>query len=153
MEKRDLRILHHLRKDSGRPLTEASKESGIPVTTIYDRMNEFRKELIKKQTVLLDFTKLGLLVKTHLLVKAESDEREHIEEFLKEQACVNSLYRGNGSYDFMAECLFKNFLELHKFIEGMCKNFRIIELSNYNIVEEIKKEDFLTKIEHVEAQR
>jgi DNA-binding Lrp family transcriptional regulator len=55
----DFEILAHLRQNSRTNLTKISKETAVPISTIFDRIKRYNKDVIIKNTVLLDFRKIG----------------------------------------------------------------------------------------------
>ena len=59
MNKKDLLIVSHLRRDGRTSLTELSKKTRIPISTIFDRLKQNKNNFIKKHTALIDFAKLG----------------------------------------------------------------------------------------------
>ncbi len=145
--KKDVEIIPHLRNNARKRITHISKQTQIPVTTIYDRVKGHEKKIFKKHVSLLDFSKLGLS-SAHLAIKVEKDSRENLQKFLLEKANINSLYRTNFSSDFLAECVFKNSAEIQNFVEEIEEKFKIQEIKIFNVIEELKKEEFLTKKEH-----
>jgi len=151
-KRKDLMILSHLRRDARKSLVDLSKKTGIPASTIYDRVNAQEKGAIKKYTALLDFEKLGYHGRTYVAVKLDDlRKREELLRFLLEYDCVNSLYKINLGYHYLFEAVFKNISEAESFIDSLEERFGIDEKHIFNIIEEIRKEDFLTKEEHVEV--
>jgi DNA-binding Lrp family transcriptional regulator len=122
----------------------------VPVTTIYDRLRTNEKRFVKKHTTLLDFTQLGFLAKAHIAIKVEKDSREELRQFLLEKPNINSLYRTNFHSDFLAEAIFRNTAELQNFKEEIERRFKPIDISLFHVIDELKKENFLTKPEHFE---
>jgi len=143
MEK-DLQILKHLRKNNRGTLTGISKSTGIPVTTVYDRIKMLdQNQIIKKSVCLLDFSKLGFHVKAHFALKVK--EREQFLEFIAKQDCLNSLYRINHGFDFLFEAIFRDMNETRAFSEFIEKNFTVLNKQFYYILEDLKQEEFLGK--------
>jgi len=143
MEK-DFQILKHLRKNNRGTLTSISKSTGIPVTTVYDRIKMLdQNQIIKKSVCLLDFSKLGFHIKAHFALKVK--EREQFLEFISKQECLNSLYRINHGFDFLFEAIFKDMNETRAFSEFIEKNFTVLNRQFYYILEDLKQEEFLGK--------
>ena len=143
MEK-DFQILKHLRKNNRGTLTGISKSTGIPVTTVYDRIKMLdQNQIIKKSVCLLDFSKLGFHIKAHFALKVK--EREQFLEFISKQECLNSLYRINHGFDFLFEAIFKDMNETRAFSEFIEKNFTVLNRQFYYILEDLKQEEFLGK--------
>ena len=146
--KKDLTIISHLRKDGRKKITDISKEMNIPVTTIYDKVRVHNQKFVNKHVALLDFAKLGLHTKANIAIKCDRDAREDLQKFLFNHPNVNSLSKTNFSSDFLAEVVFKSMGELQNFADSIEKNYRVGNLQIFNTIEELKKEDFLTKEEH-----
>ncbi len=144
---KDAKIIAHLRNNARKKITNISEELNIPVTTIYDKVRVHEKRYIKKHTTLLDFSKLGLHSRANLAIKVGRNAEQKLQEFLMEHPNVNSLSRINFGHNFMAEVVFKDVAQLHNFKEKLEDDYKA-ESQVFNIIEELKKEDFLTKPEH-----
>ncbi len=142
LQKKELVLLSHLRKNARMNLTSMSKKTGMPVSTIFDRIKRYEKDLIQKHTALLDFSKLGYDVRVQIALKVPKDQREAFREYLLKEPLVNSVYRINNGYDFMIEALFRNIKEVHEFVEGLDK-YKVRSPEQYFVLEEIKKEGFM----------
>lgn len=149
--KKDAEIMTYLRRNAREKVTDISKMTKVPATTIYDKLRVHNKKYIKKHTALLDFPKLGLHAKAQVSIKIGKDSRDALQKFLVEHPNVNSLSRVNFGSDFLAEVIFKNFAEVEKFTDILERNFNTEKIQVFNISEDIKKEEFLTKPEHFEV--
>jgi DNA-binding Lrp family transcriptional regulator len=147
ISKKDAQIISHLRNNARKKITQISKEIHIPVTTIYDKLRNYEQKFTKKHTTLLDFPKLGLNGRSHVAIKVEKNSREELKKFLIEHPNVNSLSRINFSSDFLAEVVFKTIIDVQNFVEKLVEKYDA-KIQIFNIIEELKKEDFLTKEEH-----
>ena len=142
VDKKDVLILSHLRKNSNQPITNIAKNTGIPLTTIYDRMKLHEKGIIRKYTVLLDFAKLGYAVKVKIALSVKKDEREKLLRFLLGHANLNSLSKINMGYDFFAEMIFRNQNDAHNFMEELEDIFRLEKKHVFFVIDEIESERF-----------
>ena len=143
MEKEDLLILSHLRENARKNLTGISKSTGIPISTIFDKLKKYEGDCIIKHTAMLDFAKLGYEVKVHIMMKVPKESREDLKESLLKDARINSVYRINNGYDFMVEAFFRNMKEVNDFSECLEK-FKVKDAEEYFVLEEIKKESFMS---------
>ena len=148
--KKDAEIISHLRNNARKKITNISKEMKIPVTTIYDKVRAHEKKYIKKHVTLLDFQKLGMYARANLEIKVERSSRNALQKFLVEHPNVNSLSRVDFGSDFLADVVFKDNGELHGFIEDLESHYQT-QVQIFNVIEELKKEEFLTKPEHFDA--
>jgi len=153
LSKKDIEIISHLRNNARKKITTISRQTNIPVTTIYDKVRVHERKFIKKHTSLLDFQKMGFLATAHIAIKVEKDSREALQKFLLEKPNINSLYKTNFGTDLLAEGIFKDTAELQNFKEEIEEKFHTNEIRIFNIIEELKKEEFLTKKEHFKEEK
>lgn len=145
VKERDKLIISYLRKDARINLTTMSRKTGIPVSTIFDRIRLHENGVIRKHTALIDFSKLGYTTRVNMMLKAKKEEKEELKNYLAKQDSVNSVYKINNSYDFLVEGIFTDIKEFEEFIERMDQRFSIEAKEIYYIVDEIKKEDFMAE--------
>ena len=151
ISKKDAEIISHLRNNARKKITNISRETNIPVTTIYDKLRVHNKKFVKKHTTLLDFPKIGLHAKAHISIKVDKDSRDALQKFLIEHPNVNSLSKTNFNSDFLAEVVFKDTAGVENFTENLERNYQINEIHVFNVIDELKKEAFLTKLEHFDV--
>ncbi len=141
VNEKELAIISHLRKDSRTSLAVISEGVEMPSSTIYDRISRLQKDdVIKAYTVILDFKKLGLNHHTRIALKVNKPHREELLKYLKKQNIVNSISQINSGFDFMVETVSRDIKEHLEFIESLKSNFKIIDLHQYLVVDEIEKE-------------
>ncbi|MBW3015947.1 Lrp/AsnC family transcriptional regulator [Candidatus Woesearchaeota archaeon] len=143
MNPKDGLVLSHLRSNARISLTKMSKQTQIPVSTLFDKLKRFEQGLIKKYVSLIDFQQLGYNTRAQIVLKINKDQRKECREFLTKHLNVNSVYKINNGFDFMVDCVFKNIKDMEEFIEAIEDKFEIIERYTYYVIDEIKKEEFL----------
>lgn len=143
MDKKDLKILAHLRNNSRETLTKISRVSGIPISTIFDRMKDFEQMLRCRNTVLIDFSRMGFNARVKIVVKAERESRDNVKNFLLKHPSINSVYKINNGYDFLFEGIFRNVKDLEEFLEEL-DQFSISSKQVYYVIEDLQRESFLT---------
>lgn len=141
--RKDVLLCSRLRENGRETLTRMSKKTGIPVSTLYDRMQIHKGGLIKGFTSIIDFTALGYAVRANLLVKANYYDRERIRTFLEGAYCANTVQQLNNAYDFIAECVFRSIDELEAFKKRLYEAGKIEQLDVFIVVSDIKREAFL----------
>jgi DNA-binding Lrp family transcriptional regulator len=146
--KKDAEIITYLRNNARQKVTNIAKKTGMPVTTIYDKLRSHEKKYIKRHITMLDFNKLGLNAKSSISIAVDRDYRDSLQKFLMQHPNVNSLYRVNFGFDFLAEVIFKSMADVENFVECLEKDYHTTRIQNFTVIEELKKEDFLTKPEH-----
>ena len=151
MDNKDLFVLAALREDARMSFAEMSKRTGIPQSTLFDRVRVNEGGIIKKHTSLIDFEKLGFGTIVKIAVKADKNDRAALQNFLISNRNINSVYRINNEFDFFFEGIFKNMNDLRCFKEEMISKFKLEAETMFYIIEELKREDFLSSIERVKA--
>lgn len=132
-------LLKHLRANSRKSLVQISKESNIPVSTLFDTLKKLEHSVVVRHVSLVDFAKLGYGVRVNFAVGSKN--KKEIRDFLLNHPSVNSISSLIGGQDFYFECIFKNLKEMTEFKQELDK----YELHNFYetfIVEELKKEGF-----------
>ena len=90
------------------------------------------------------------IAKANIAIKVERNSKEELQNFLMKHPNVNSLSKINFGSDFLAEVVFKSIADVENFVEGLERNYSISQIQIFSIIEELKKEEFLTKPEHFE---
>lgn len=144
VDKKDLKILNYLRKNSREKLTTMSRNTSIPVSTIYDRIKQYMGNFVKKHTAILDFNNLGFNTRANVILKLERECKEEVMKYMMKHPNVNSLYKINNGYDFMMECVFRNVKELEEFLEAVDDKFKVVSKAVYYIIDDLKREEFLS---------
>ncbi|HII71914.1 TPA: Lrp/AsnC family transcriptional regulator [Candidatus Woesearchaeota archaeon] len=149
MDKKEFDLLAQLRKDSRRTLSQIGRDVEMPVSTVHDRMKKIKKGIIKKYTCILDFKSLGFNCRAQVVLRLHSkDDRGDIKEYLLKNQNVNSVYKINNGYDFLAELIFRDISELDGFIDRLEERFKIREKKVYYIIDDVAREVFLSDQVH-----
>ncbi len=144
ISKKDLVVISHLRNNCRETLTAISKKSRIPVSTIYEKIKRSEGGVITKHTCLVDFTKLGFNTRAKVVIQAGASGKPELLSFLIKHQNVNSVYKINNGYDFMIDSVFKNMRELEEFLETIQERFRTKKQETYFIIDDLKREAFLS---------
>ena len=144
MKQKDMRIITYLRTNARMPLTLISRKTKIPVSTIFDRLKANENNIIIKHTSLIDFSKLGYNIRTNIAIKVDRNDKEALKKFLIMHHAANSVYKVSNEFDFMVECIFKQIKDMDEFMENLENKFKIQEKKAYFIIEDIKKEAFMS---------
>ncbi len=142
---KDRKIITHLRNDARKKVTEIALDIDIPATTIYDKIKSHkRKGIIKKHTTLLDYSKLGYNTNVMLAFKVEKEKRQELSDYLHRHPNVNTLFRTDFGYDYLAEVVFEDFSQLREFLDDTESGFNAKDTQIFNLIKELKKEEFLS---------
>ncbi|MEM2915901.1 MAG: Lrp/AsnC family transcriptional regulator [Candidatus Woesearchaeota archaeon] len=142
--KKDLLITGILRQNARIKLTELSRRTGIPVSTLFDRLHDLNSLGVTRLCAILDFRKLGFNTCATILLKAAKEKRTELKNFLMKSFCVNSLMRINNGYDFMAECIFCDMRELEEFCEKLEQDYGVRDKEIHFVIDDLKREMFLS---------
>jgi DNA-binding Lrp family transcriptional regulator len=145
--KKDLLIMSVLRKNSRITLTRMGRKLNMPISTIYDKLKLHEGRTIKKHTCLIDFGKLGFNARAKAIIKVERDERSDVLDFLLKIPNVNSVYKISNGYDYMLELIFRDVKEMEDFFEMLESKFNIRDKQVYFVIEDLKREAFLSEPE------
>lgn len=144
MKEKDRLLISYFRQNARTPLTKVSRKTGIPVSTIFDKLRNFEENLIVKHTSLIDVTKLGFFTRAHVFLKINPQEREKLSLYLKKQENVNNIFRVNNGYDILIEGIFSTVKDLENFLEEMQGKFPSCEKNVFFIIEDIVREKFMS---------
>jgi len=154
MDEKQFNLLVHLRKDSRKNLATIGRSIRTPISTLHDRMKRLREELVEKYTCIVNFKKMGFNCRAHVIIRlCNKEDRDILKEALLRHHGVNSLYKINNGYDFLAEVVFQDMFQLDTFVEQLDEKFKIKEKKIYYIVEDIAREVFLSDPVHAEFLR
>jgi len=143
VDQSDLKILDYLRRNTRETMTRISKETGIPISSVFDRLKRLEAiGVIHRYTTLLDMKKIGIHVCVIVFFKTTDVMKQSLEHWLKDNKHVNTLIRINGDWDFMAEALFNNIRALEAFTQEIREEFEGVQCSVQYILDDLKREGF-----------
>lgn len=145
MKATDKKVITYLRDDSRMNLTSISRKTGIPVSTIFDKLKQHRGNMIQRFTVLLDFSKLGYPIRAKIFLKVNPAHKEELRNYLYAHRSVNNLWRINNGYDYAAECLFTSIRENEEFLDEIEMRFKIEDKHVFHIIEDVAREKMLSR--------
>ncbi len=147
--KRDYVLMSYFRNNSRENLTKISRQTHIPISTIFDKLRQFEESLIKKHTTLVDFKQIGFDIRVNILFKVAKDSRDEFREFLMKSFNINSIFRVNNGFDYLVEAIFRDMSDLNRFLEQL-EAFHIENRQELFVLEDIKRECFLSDTLHAE---
>ena len=137
----DLQIVAHLRRNARKTLTGISKETGIAISSVFDRLKRLEEiGVIRRHTSLVNLRKLGVHSAVVVLLKSEEDIKKDLEGWLRGNQHVNNLMRINGEWDFLAEAFFRDIKGVEGFMESLGDAFSGVRSSVFYVLEDTKRE-------------
>jgi len=143
-QEKERKLISYLRVNGRERLTKISKETGVPVSTLFDMLKKTDK--IIKHTCLADFSKLGYGIRATIILKTISNQRSELKNYLLKHFNTNSLWKINNGFDYMTEMIFRNICDLEYFIEDLENKFEIVECNIYYIIDDLAREIFMSGI-------
>ena len=142
----ELELLGFFRRNARLALTKISKQTGVPVSTIFDKLRRYEEEIIQRHVSLIDFQKIGYSTRANIFLKTSPVHREQLGLFLKAHPSVNAAFRVNNGFDYMIEGVFRNIQELEAFMELLELEQGVVAREVYYIIAEVSREQFLANM-------
>lgn len=132
-------LLRILREDSRKSLSKISKETGIPISTLFELLKRLEDKCINKHVSLVNFSNIGYNVKINFALRVQN--KEGLKKWLRNHKSVNTLSSLVSDYDFFVETIFKDLKEMMDFKDSL-ERFGIVTFDEFFVVDELKKESF-----------
>jgi DNA-binding Lrp family transcriptional regulator len=115
----DLKIIQILNRNARMPYKAIAEELNVSDVTVRNHVRNMLKEgLIQRFNVLLDYHKLGRIIKAFIGLKVQPQKLKEIVGHLIDNPDVQVLYRTTGEADLFLEVIFKDMEELNSFLES-----------------------------------
>ncbi len=135
-----MKLLYELTKDSSISVPNLSKKLGINASVLYSRIKRLmKKKLIKKFTIEIDETLLGIGVKATVGINRDPKLKESIHKQLMETSEVVSISEITGRFDIMVRVYADNLEALHSVV--IEKIGKIDGIQNTETFVELQKTD------------
>jgi len=118
LDNNDFAIIDELKKNSRLSEKKLSKKTGIPMTTVHNRIKKLRElKIIKKFTIELDYTLLGKPITAYVLIKTMPgvDQKILLSE-LSRMANVKEVAMVTGEFDLLFKVKTASMEELNKLV-------------------------------------
>lgn len=113
----DMKLLFELTKDGSISVPELSKKLGINASVLYSRIKRLvKKKLIKKFTIVVDESLLGVGVKASIGVNRDPKLKDTIHKQLLATTEVMSISEVTGRFDIIVNVQTKNLEVLHSIV-------------------------------------
>ena len=126
-------------------LTEMSRLTRVPVSTCFDRIKALEEDgVVRLHGCLVDFRSFGFHARALAVFSAHNGDKEKLCEFLKAHVNVNSLFRVNAGWNFLADLVFPGVKEVEDFMDDLDGKFRLKDKKLFYILDEFRREEFLS---------
>jgi len=135
-----MKLLYELTKDGSISVPILSKKLGINASVLYSRIKRLtKKKLIKKFTIIVDDSLLGIGVKASVGINRDPKFKESIHQQLMETSEVVSISEITGRFDIMVQISAENLESLHTVV--IEKIGKIDGIQNTETFVELQKTD------------
>ena len=151
LDNKELVVLASLRQNARKKLADISRETGVPLSTVFDKKKSLeRKRVIKGYHSILDYAKLGYGIRTMFSFVVSVRKTKQMLNFLNSQPNTNSIFQlgcdsdkpdAAGCKRFLAEAFFRNIGEVYEFVE-LLKSAGAKEIKEHHVLGEARREEF-----------
>ncbi|MEO2264810.1 MAG: Lrp/AsnC family transcriptional regulator [Nitrosopumilus sp.] len=135
-----MKLLYELTKDGSISVPILSKKLGINASVLYSRIKRLqKKKLIKKFTILIDDSLLGIGVKASVGINRDPKFKDNIHKKFMEISEVVSISEVTGRFDILIHVFAKNLEALHTVV--IEKVGKIDGIQNTETFVELQKTD------------
>jgi Lrp/AsnC family leucine-responsive transcriptional regulator len=114
----DMKIIKALQTDARKPIVKVAREVEANEATVRRRINKLLKEeIIERFTVVLNYHKLGRVIKAFIGLRVQPAKLREIVDHLSKHPDIQVLYRTSGDTDIFAEVIFEKMEDLNVFLE------------------------------------
>ena len=136
----DMTLLFELTQDGSISVPTLSKKLGINASVLYSRIKRLmKKKLIKKFTIDIDESLLGIGVKASVGINRDPKLKDQIHAKFMETSEVASISEVTGRFDIIIEVYAKNLEALHTVV--IEKIGKIVGIQNTETFVELQKTD------------
>ncbi len=117
-----MKIIKALQTDARKSIIQLAREVGANEATVRRRIAKLLKErIIERFTVVLDYHKLGRIIKVFIGLRVQPAKLKEIVDHLSKHPDIQVLYRTSGDTDIVAEAIFEKMEDLNTFLEEELK--------------------------------
>lgn len=142
LDKKDFAIIEVLLKDSSLSTQQIAKKTGIPITTVHNRVKKLKKEgVIKGYTVVLDNKKIGKPIAAYILItvdynylKEKKMSQYELAKKLRQNPAVEEAAMITGASDIIIKIRCGSIDEINEFVTIYLRNVDGVEKTQTAIV-------------------
>ncbi len=118
----DMKILRALQNDARKPIVQIAKEVNANEATVRRRIEKLLEDgIIERFSVVLDYHKLGRVIKAFIGLRVEPAKLKTIAEHLAKHPDTQVVYRTSGDTDIVTEVIFEKMEDLNSFLDEELK--------------------------------
>jgi len=117
-----MKIIRALQSDARKPIVKIAKETNANEATVRRRLEKLLKDgIIERFTVVLNYQKLGRVIKAFIGLRVEPAKLKTIAEHLSKHPDTHVVYRTSGDTDIFTEVILEKMEDLNTFLEEELK--------------------------------
>jgi Lrp/AsnC family leucine-responsive transcriptional regulator len=137
----DLKILKELQKDGRMNYAEISRRTGIPPSTVHDKITKLVKRgVIKKFTVTLDSEKVGFPVSALIGIETGAEQYRNVAKELCQMHELVKVYGTTAEFDLMAKVRTTSLKKLNEILNRIRETKGVDDIFVIPILETFKDE-------------
>lgn len=118
----DMKIIRVLQTNARKPIVQIAKEVNAHEATVRRRIDKLMKDgIIERFTVVLNYHKLGRVIKAFIGLRVEPTKLRSIAEHLTKHPDTQVVYRTSGDTDIVTEVILEKMEDLNTFLEEELK--------------------------------
>ena len=142
VDNKDLLILDALKRDAKASVVEIAKKTGLPGTTVYNRIKKLNKEgVIKGYTIRVDNKKIGKGLSAYVAITVDyrrlKEQKIPVRQLIKKIALLPSIEEMNivtGEIDAIVKVRVKDINELNEVLMDKLRDFEGIEKTQTMVI-------------------
>jgi len=149
MDETDNKILNVLSENARTSISSISKKTGIPNSTISNRIHKLEENnIIEQYTTIFNPEKIGVNVTAIIIIQTQTEKHENVEIELPKIGQVSQVYSISGEYDILIKVWAKDLEELNEIINSKIRTIDgIEELRELIVMERLKDEPLKVKFD------
>lgn len=149
MDETDKKILNVLSENARTSISSISKKTGIPNSTISNRIHKLEENnIIEQYTTIFNPEKIGVNVTAIIIIQTQTEKHENVEIELPKIGQVSQVYSISGEYDILIKVWTKDLEELNEIINSKIRTIDgIEELRELIVMERLKDEPLKVKFD------
>lgn len=142
MDENDKKILKELTDNSRMPISKISLKTGIPDSTVSNRIKKLEKNnIIENYTTIINPEAIGIKVTAMIIIQTETEKHENVEKELPKLNKVSQVYSISGEYDILIKVWAHTLEELNDIVNSEIRTIDgIEELRELIVMEKLKEE-------------
>jgi DNA-binding Lrp family transcriptional regulator len=113
-----MKIIRALQTDARKPIVQIAKDVDANEATVRRRIDKLLSDgIIERFTVVLDYHKLGRVIKAFIGLRVEPAKLKVVAEHLAKHPDTQVVYRTSGDTDIITEVILEKMEDLNTFLE------------------------------------